>query len=267
MNEEIQNKSIARVINIAALVAGIIGLGVGLYALLGPIGVWLGMSDFRAGFGMLQTVNAWADRIAGIGVLVTILSFAGVLVLNWGNSRKLAGFVMVGTVVAALAYLIPESFRPPEGTPPIHDISTDTVSPPEYVAIAPIRAEAPNTMEYGVGSLGGENQLTPQLLGQLTQEAYPDMVPQRFSESEGEVFDRALAAAESLGWEIVAAERDEGRIEATDTTFWFRFKDDVVIRISRQGNETVLDARSLSRVGLSDVGKNAARLREFFALL
>jgi uncharacterized protein (DUF1499 family) len=72
---------------------------------------------------------------------------------------------------------------------------------------------------------------------------------------------------ETLGWELVAAVPEEGRIEATDTTFWFRFKDDVVIYITREGNEAVLNARSLSRVGGGDLGKNAGRLREFFALL
>ena len=77
----------------------------------------------------------------------------------------------------------------------------------------------------------------------------------------------ALAAANNLGWEIVATEPAEGRIEATDTTFWFRFKDDIVIRIRPDGTGTILDARSVSRVGRSDVGKNAARLRMFFAEL
>jgi len=81
------------------------------------------------------------------------------------------------------------------------------------------------------------------------------------------VFDRALAAARDQGWEIVAAEPEEGRIEATATTFWFRFKDDVVIRIRESGETTYLDARSTSRVGMSDVGKNAARLRAFFDAL
>jgi uncharacterized protein (DUF1499 family) len=71
-----------------------------------------------------------------------------------------------------------------------------------------------------------------------------------------------------MGWELVDSDPGTGRIEATDTTFWFRFKDDVVIQVGRNSaGETELQARSLSRVGRSDVGKNAERLREFFALM
>ena len=256
-----------KTVNVLAILVAIVGIGLGSYALAGPLGVWLGMTDFRSGFAILQRVNPIADWIAVVGLVVTVVAFAGASSLKWGNNIRFASFALVGTLIAALAYFIPESFRPAEGTPPIHDITTDTMNPPQYVAIAPLRADAPNSMEYGSGTLGGGNDLTPELLRQLQQEAYPDIVPQRFSESESTVFDRALAAAESLGWEIVAAVPEAGRIEATDTTFWFRFKDDVVIYITREGNETVLNARSLSRVGVSDVGKNAARLREFFALL
>lgn len=265
--EQVTTTTQGKVVNGLAILVAVVGIGLGLYALTGPLGVWLGMADFRAGFAVLQRVNPIADWIAIVGLIVSVTAFVGASSLKWGNSIRFAGFALAGTVIAALAYFIPESFRPPEGTPPIHDITTDTMNPPQYVAIAPLRADAPNSMEYGSGTLGGGNELTPELLRQLQQEAYPDIVPQRFNEPVDEVFDRALAAAENLGWEIVAAVREEGRIEATDTTFWFRFKDDVVIYVARQGSETVLNARSLSRVGTSDVGKNAARLREFFNLL
>jgi len=75
-----------------------------------------------------------------------------------------------------------------------------------------------------------------------------------------QAYSRALAAAAGLGWEIVAAVPAEGRIEATDTTPWFGFKDDVVIRIRPQGTASRVDIRSKSRVGTSDRGANAARI-------
>jgi uncharacterized protein (DUF1499 family) len=55
----------------------------------------------------------------------------------------------------------------------------------------------------------------------------------------------------------------EGRIEATDTTFWFGFKDDIVVRIAATGHGSRLDVRSVSRVGVSDIGTNARRIRKF----
>jgi uncharacterized protein (DUF1499 family) len=82
-----------------------------------------------------------------------------------------------------------------------------------------------------------------------------------------DAFFRALAAVEALGWELVDANRQEGRIEATDSTFWFGFKDDIVIRVQPQGSGAKVDARSVSRVGKGDVGINAKRLRRFFEAL
>ena len=81
------------------------------------------------------------------------------------------------------------------------------------------------------------------------------------------IFEKALAAVDDLGWELVAQDASAGRIEATDTTFWFRFKDDVVIKINQQGSDTTVDVRSVSRVGTGDVGANAIRMRKLFALL
>lgn len=70
-----------------------------------------------------------------------------------------------------------------------------------------------------------------------------------------------------MGWELVDSSETEGRIEATATTTWFGFKDDVVIRIRATADGSELDIRSKSRVGRSDVGKNAERIREFMSLL
>ena len=95
----------------------------------------------------------------------------------------------------------------------------------------------------------------------------PDLVTRSYPEPFEEVFNKALAAVNELGWELVADAINEGRIEAIDTTFWFRFKDDIVIDIKRAGSETLVDARSLSRVGVGDVGANAIRLRNFFELI
>jgi len=80
-------------------------------------------------------------------------------------------------------------------------------------------------------------------------------------------FDKALKAAESLNWSIVDQKRYEGRIEAYDTTFWFGFKDDIVIRIAPENKGTIVDIRSLSRVGMGDMGTNAKRVRMFIKLM
>jgi uncharacterized protein (DUF1499 family) len=136
--------------------------------------------------------------------------------------------------------------------PPIHDITTDLDDPPAFEAILPLRAGAPNPAAYG-----GPEVAAAQRAG------YPDLAPLRLNASVPEAYRRALAAARGMGWDIVAADSAAGRIEATATTRWFGFKDDVVVRVRAAGAGARVDVRSVSRVGRSDVGTNARRIREY----
>ena len=140
--------------------------------------------------------------------------------------------------------------------PVIHDLTTDTVQPPQFVAILPLRKDAPNPADYG----GPE-------IAEQQKRAYPDLRTEVLDLPFGRAFDRALASARASGWRIVAAEPEQGRIEATDTTFWFGFTDDIVIRMASAGERTLLDIRSVSRVGKSDVGANARRIRSYLKRL
>jgi uncharacterized protein (DUF1499 family) len=142
--------------------------------------------------------------------------------------------------------------RSSRGVPPIHDISTDTENPPPFVAIAPLRADAPNPVEYA-GPEAASRQ----------RQAYPEIQPVVVGLPPDTAFVRALAAARAKRWEIVEANAAEGRIEATDRTFWFGFYDDVVIRITPSGTGSIVDVRSKSRVGRGDMGTNARRIRGY----
>ena len=103
---------------------------------------------------------------------------------------------------------------------------------------------------------------------QAAQKAfYTELAPLSLSGSAADNFAKALAAAEGMGWEIVAQNADKGIIEATATTTLFGFKDDVIIRLSDANGGTRVDMRSASRAGLSDLGANAARIQAYFAAL
>jgi uncharacterized protein (DUF1499 family) len=145
--------------------------------------------------------------------------------------------------------------RRAQSVPPIHDITTDLDNPPAFDAIVPLRASAPNPLDR------------PPVLATQQREGYPDLAPATVSLPPAQAFDRALAIAQDAGWEIVIADRAAGRIEATDTTFWFGFKDDVAVRLTPWGAGTRVDVRSVSRVGRSDVGTNARRIRAFLDAL
>ena len=75
--------------------------------------------------------------------------------------------------------------------------------------------------------------------------------------------ERAAAIARDLGWEVVNEDPSQGIVEATDTTFWFGFKDDVAVRVRADGQGSRVDVRSVSRVGQGDLGANAQRIGEF----
>ena len=70
-----------------------------------------------------------------------------------------------------------------------------------------------------------------------------------------------------MGWDIVAVVPSEGRVEATDTTWYFGFKDDVVVRVNPESTGSRVDVRSESRVGGGDAGTNARRVRAYLARL
>ncbi len=96
---------------------------------------------------------------------------------------------------------------------------------------------------------------------------YPDLQPQKFAHPIEEVFDAALEASKTMGWDLIETDRDQGIIEAVATTRLFRFKDDVTVRITSEGDMAVVNIRSRSRVGKGDLGTNARRIRSFQAEL
>lgn len=215
----------------------------------GP-GSHMGLWHFRTGFTILK-YGGWlglATAVAGCAFLAVSLG------------KHLWKPAMVSCLALALgiaAFAIPYSWKQTAGrVPKIHDISTDTVNPPRFVAILPLRKDAPNPAEYG----GAE-------IAKQQARAYPEVKTLSLGMTPEHAFGLALETAQRMGWNVVAAVPVEGRIEASDTTFWFGFTDDIVIRVTPDGAGSRVDIRSVSRVGLSDVGTNARRIRQFITKL
>jgi uncharacterized protein (DUF1499 family) len=247
-----------------ALLTLIVSGGFAIGMLAGPLGVWLGLWPFGMAFTIMGAIFPFIHWIGLLALLEGIGGYALARTQAYANAGRVLALPLIGALACGIAWYVPSTFQPGEGEtfPPIHDVSTDLEDIPQYVAVLPLRAQAPNTVVYG-----GSPNMTPERNAQLQRDAYPDLVPKVYDADTDAMFARALAAVDAMGWELVDANADEGRIEATATTFWLRFKDDVVIRIRPQGEGTVVDARSLSRVGGGDVGANAKRLRKFFELL
>jgi len=205
-------------------------------------GIW----DYRTGLTTLR----WAVYGGGAAGLISLL---GAILSRPGGKRR--GFILSlsGLLLALLMVGLPWSYRlQARHIPPIHDITTDTENPPRFIAILPLRKEAPNPADYGGPEIAAQQRA-----------AYGDIVPLELSLPAAQAFPRALSAARALGWQIVDVQEQAGRIEATDTTFWFGFKDDVVVQVRATAGVSRIDVRSLSRVGRSDLGTNAKRIRSF----
>jgi uncharacterized protein (DUF1499 family) len=231
----------------AAVRAGVVLVAVFLAALaLAGLGSRWGWWGFRTGFVILR----WSAYALVASVLVTIL---GALAARGAARRRAAALAAVAAVVGLGAVAVPWWYRRSAGgLPAIHDVTTDTENPPEFVAILPLRQGAPNSAEYGGPEIAAQQRA-----------AYPDVEPVRLDVPPAAALARAERAARGLGWEVVAVDSADGRIEATTRTRWFGFHDDVVVRVTPEGAGSRVDVRSVSRVGKGDVGANAQRVRAF----
>jgi len=234
-------------------VAGVgfmIAVAAAVAAMLAGLGTRWGWWDFRTGFAVLRWAVYGAIAAAALALLGLALALKG--------SRRGVVLALLGLAIGLVTAYVPWQWRrTAERVPPIHDITTDLESPPPFEAILPLRADAPNPAVYGGDSIAAQQR-----------EGYPELGPLVLEAPIPEVFRLALDTARDMGWEVVDSDPDEGRIEATDTTFWFGFKDDIVVRVGEAAEGgTRVDVRSVSRVGRSDVGTNAARIGEFLARL
>jgi uncharacterized protein (DUF1499 family) len=233
----------------ALLVSAVILL---IILVTGPLGYKFSMVPLQPSLVSLLIAVAGGALVFLIGLVYLVIAMRSDLERN----RNLV-------IVSMILGLVPVGIIGPQmaaagDVPPIHDITTDTANPPAFIAIVPLRENAPNGYEYGVSEAWPAEKL-----GATTMAAYPDLKPIESDLSVADAVDRTEDALQTMGLEIVAVDKEAGLVEATATTFWFGFKDDMVVRIVGNGEGSRIDLRSMSRVGQSDVGANAARITDF----
>lgn len=205
---------------------------------------WWGLGS---AFAILRSVAYLGAAIAGLSLLVAI---ACVLL----GRRRLALAPLLGVALAAIAFALPYSLQMRgSSVPAIHDITTDFADPPRFVLLKSLREGTPNGETYG-GSIVADQQ----------RRAYGDIGPVMLKLTSDQAMARVLSIAQDMGWDIAGVA--EMLLEATATTPWFGFKDDIVVRVRPATIDGVagsrIDIRSVSRIGKSDLGTNARRVRE-----
>lgn len=253
--------------------------GILVLALLLPVyfagaalGARFGVFDWRLGLGTL--IVEWGPRLL-IGVLVLAIAILVVTMVKAPHRGWRSALIAILIPALGLGYLAWVRDQSAD-VPPIHDVSTRPDDPPPFSStLLAQRAESLDTnpvvsLTVPVSTLEKYQgprftELGDRTLGQIAAEAYPAVRPLTTTATPDAAFAAALAEARAQGWTIVTEDAPAGTLNATATTFWFGFKDDIAVRVRAEGTGSVIDVRSTSRVGLSDLGANAARIETYLA--
>ncbi|MAK81717.1 MAG: hypothetical protein CMJ17_07540 [Phenylobacterium sp.] len=241
--------------------------------MVAALGVKFDLWSWRLGLGVL--IVQWGPRLLIAALVIALIALVATLVRSPRTGWRAALVALIIPVLGFgyLAYVRSQSAN----IPPIHDVTTNVDDPPVYseAMIALRTAEEANPVaEFSapLTSLPAYQgprfaPLAGKSLGQVGQGAYPELVTLVTTTAPADAFAAAEAEARAQGWTIVSADAGAGVIEATAETFWFGFKDDVVIRVRPAEAGSAIDMRSTSRVGLSDLGANAARIEAYMTAL
>ncbi|WP_020414723.1 DUF1499 domain-containing protein [Microbulbifer sp. SSSA007] len=217
---------------------------------LAGLALRFGLLHFSMAFKVFTYAGAAALAIA----LVSLLIFVWGVRSNSAVTRSNALWaVLLGLLPVAIPLITvgKDNFTVPR----IHDITTDTRNPPQYRVVPGLRKPGENSAEYG-----GEE------VARLQREAdvYGDIYPLHVHLPVERTTELAAEVAKELGWEIVSYEPSNGHLEAVDRTLLLGFTDDIVVRVRAESDgSSRVDVRSSSRVGVSDLGANGKRIREF----
>ncbi|MBU2937823.1 MULTISPECIES: DUF1499 domain-containing protein [Pacificibacter] len=232
------------------------------FVILAVITAVLGLSlmatiFFGARFGLWEPIKGfqlYRSYFNPIGFVILGAGVIAMLVHLVRAERKQAGLGGLICLIG-LATLTPWAMglaNPPVRAAPIHDISTDMVNVPQFEVIDETRVGASNTLVYGGADVAATQA-----------KSYPDIAPLLTDLSPVAAFERALDVAADMGWNIVASDDVRLRFEAVARTPVFYFADDVVVVVTPEGETSRVDMRGVSRIGRSDQGVNAARIRSF----
>ena len=245
----------ARLVTWAALLFGVGGV---LAALIASLGAGRELWHFSAAFGVLR--YAFFAAIAG--------AIFGIVGLVLARRARKANLLLANLValVAALGFVLflGSLIRQARSVPAIHDVATNLDDLPQFRTLS-VRADnlekIPDMDRPQLKSLAPEARWKA-----IHPQAYSDLKPIRLAASPEDAIRRAETLARDRGWTVAKADPAGGTLEATSTSTFFRFKDDVVVRAQpAPGGGSLVDMRSISRVGGSDVGMNAKRIRAFLA--
>ncbi|MBY0285323.1 MAG: DUF1499 domain-containing protein [Sphingomonas sp.] len=230
-----------------------------LTAIIAATGSGSGSFSFKIGL-LLLVLGFLASAVGGLIAIVA-------LVLGRRRDGPISRMPLIALAIALVfgGYFIAQ-LSTAISVPPIHDVATDLADVPQFTTL-PVRAD--NLANIPSGGDAALAAMPPAARWQaIHRKAYGDITTLHLPLDTAKAMDRATRLVQSRGWVIAKLDAATGTIEATDTSLFFRFKDDVIVRIRPDlspAGGAIVDMRSISRVGESDIGVNAKRIRAFLA--
>ncbi|MEM9669359.1 MAG: DUF1499 domain-containing protein [Pseudomonadota bacterium] len=268
---------------------GKVALGALVFSIFAVL--WFVAAALGTKFGLWSWQFGLLTMIIGLGRIVVFGSLGvaviGLIVGLISSPRKRPVMLAMGALLISglLAGRLAGLGAGAQSVPPIHDIQTDWSDPVVLSnAMMTARGEEANPVRYGEEAIFAYDSDSPfegRLIADIQEEAEcesddPDVcedaeAPKPYrpirslivAAAPADVYAASERLARKRGWTIVNKNEDEGLLEATHTSTWFGFKDDVAIRVRPEGDGARVDMRSISRVGRSDLGANARRISDF----
>lgn len=237
------------------------------YFAIAALGTKAGIWGWKVG--LLTLTLGGGVILLGLVALVALVSL--VLALRTApRSRISLAVAILGLLVPLAAFGLFAMAKGKAEANPIHDIATDTGNPPAFSArtMAARLAAGANPLDDYQTPLGQiplyqKAGISPALAVRNHAQIITDR-PDRPAPlplggaSKADGVAAVAAAMAGMGLVDIRSDPAGGIVEGTAQTYWFGFKDDVVARVG----DAQIDFRSASRVGVSDLGANTARIIE-----
>ncbi len=247
--------------DVVVRVALVLALLTPVYFAFAALGAKFGLFDWQMGFVVLT--RDWGARVLGSAAAIAGIALALAFFTPPRRGVLGAGLALAIPVLGSIYGIYVG--RQAQSIAPIHDISTDLEKPPTFSSEV-VRARAAVPGGNGL-DLQSKRDGEGTLFVEWQRRQYGDITHLSTGLPQARAFEIASELAHEQNWRMGRIDAANGVLEAMAETFWFGFKDDIAIRVRPDGLGARIDMRSVSRVGRSDLGANAKRMRAFLATL
>jgi len=233
--------------------------------LIGAVGTKLGWWSWKIGFVAVMVRGpmgvGWAPALTTLAIVVALVGL--VISIGYGLWRR-AFTALVVALLTMGAFIVMGGQA--KKAPPIHDVATDW-SDPMMFSDKVMQDRGPGANPVAPDGMIASGALAGRKVSDINAKTCPGAKPILLATAPSEAYATAKKALTADGLKIVTDDPTASRLEAVATSFWYDFKDDVLVRVKPQGAGSRIDIRSVSRVGVSDLGQNCKRVTRLAAAM